>query len=270
MMINLRKIIILFAISFVFNNNVFGKDKLLSYQSVYDIKLGESKVNKALGKTYVTQASGELFIDWIDNCESWVSNQRMVTRFINSSSVGTVSEINYSLVESNDGKKLDFSLEVKENTNIVEQTFGKAEKKDELIVKFDFPVDRQSLKFENDVIFPHQFLEHVIKNFTGKEKIIMKKVYEGTIPDKYFQISVFFTGETSKESKKLLPKGVKNEFQKVRMAYYQDKTQTPILELTAHINDQGIGSFFKYDYPEYSLIMNLKKLSLVKLACTDM
>ena len=266
-MINLYKIIIFAIVLLVFHNNLYGKNKLLSYKSVYDIKLGKSKVNRALGKTYVAQANGELFIDWVDNCKSWISNQRMVTRFINSHGVGTVSEINYSIVEANSGQNLDFLLEIKENAELVERTFGRGKKKKELTVEFDVPSGRESLKFDDDVIFPHEFLEEIIKNFGGKEKIIVKKVYEGTIPEKFFQISVFFTGETSKGSKKLLPKGVENKFQKIRMAYFQDKTQEPILELTAHINEQGIGSFFKYDYPEYSLIMNLKKLSLTPLAC---
>ena len=37
----------------------------------------------------------------------------MMTRFINSHGVGTVSEINYSLNESDNGKKMDFVLEIK-------------------------------------------------------------------------------------------------------------------------------------------------------------
>ena len=48
-------------------------------------------------KTYVNDASGQLFIDWINNCQTLVSNQIMMTRFINSHGVGTVSEINYSI-----------------------------------------------------------------------------------------------------------------------------------------------------------------------------
>ena len=42
------------------------------------------------------------------------------------------------------------------------------------------------------------------------------------------------------------------------MAYYQDQTPTPILEMTQHINQQGIASYFRFDYPEYSLEMRLK------------
>jgi hypothetical protein len=44
--------------------------------------------------------------------------------------------------------------------------------------------------------------------------------------------------------KKKLDKGIKNKFRKVRMAYYQDKVQTPIFEQTLHLNNQGIASFF--------------------------
>ena len=38
----------------------------------------------------------------------------MMTRFINSFGVGTVSEINYSLNEKDDGSKMDYVLEIKE------------------------------------------------------------------------------------------------------------------------------------------------------------
>ena len=55
-------------------------------------------------------------MDCINNCDnSWVSNQRMMTRFINSHGVGTVNEINYSINEKMNGKNMDFLLEVKEN-----------------------------------------------------------------------------------------------------------------------------------------------------------
>ena len=82
--------------------------KLLSFQSEYNISLGSSNQPRMPGRTYVDKASGYLLIDWINNCqESWVTNQRMMTKFINSHGVGTVSEINYSLNEMNDGKKMN-------------------------------------------------------------------------------------------------------------------------------------------------------------------
>ena len=108
-------------------------EKLLSYQSEYEISLAESEQVRLPNKTYVNEASGQLFIDWINNCKnSWVSNQRMMTRFINSHGVGTVSEINYSLNEMSDGNKMEFVLEVKEDAEVVERHFGKAERKENL------------------------------------------------------------------------------------------------------------------------------------------
>ena len=86
-----------------------------------------------LKKTYIDKASGYLTIDWLDSCQnSWVSNQRMMTRFVNSYGVGTVSEINYSLNESMDGKAMDFVLEIKENAEVVDRFYGKAKKENKL------------------------------------------------------------------------------------------------------------------------------------------
>ena len=53
----------------------------------------------------------------------------MMTRFVNSYGVGTVSEINYSLNEMSDGNKMEFVLEVKEDAEVVERHYGKAERK---------------------------------------------------------------------------------------------------------------------------------------------
>ena len=101
------------------------KAQLLSYQSEYEISLGDSDIVRVPGKTYVDKASGNLFIDWINNCDSsWVSNQRMMTRFVNSYGVGTVNEINYSIIENVDGANMVFVLDVKENAELVERTFG--------------------------------------------------------------------------------------------------------------------------------------------------
>ena len=189
------------------------------------------------------KASGYLLIDWINNCEqSWVTTQRMMTRFVNSYGVGTVSEINYSLNEAKgDGNKMEFVLEVKEDAEVVERHYGKAERNESLNIKFE--QTDEEYNFSKDVIFPHKFLEDVLDNLESGKKLIVRNVYEGTIPDKYFNISVFFTDEVVSVDKKKLDRVLKNKFRKVRMAYYQDKVQTPIFEQTLHLNDQGIASF---------------------------
>ena len=55
----------------------------------------------------------------------------------------------------------------------------------------------------------------------------------------------------------------------IALIYYQDKVQTPIFEQTVHLNSQGIASFFRYDYPDYSLELNLKKVRLTPLDCKN-
>ena len=241
--------------------------KLLSYQSEYEISLAESEQVRLPNKTYVNDASGQLFIDWINNCKnSWVSNQRMMTRFINSYGVGTVSEINYSLNEKADGSDMDFVLEVKEDAELVERVYGEARINKNLIVKFP-QTDKEDLNFSNDVVFPHQFLEEIISNLYTNKRMITKKVYEGTIPNKFFNISVFLTDEIIKESDLKLPKEINNKFKKIRMSYYQDNEQTPVFEQTVNLNDQGVANFFRYDYADYSLILKLKKINLVNLDC---
>ncbi|MEE2694916.1 MAG: DUF1849 family protein [Pseudomonadota bacterium] len=247
---------------------VFAKPSLESFQSKYNISLAQSEYNRLPGKTYIENASGYLLVDWINNCNnSWITNQRMMTKFINSHGVGTVSEINYSLNEMSDGKKMDFVLEIKEDAEVVDRHYGKAVKNKNMKVKF---IDREKeLTFPNDVIFPHKFLEDIVKSLKSKHKIINRKVYEGTIPEKFFNISVFFTEKELSIENSLIPKGVINKFREIRMSYYQDNSQTPIFEQTVHLNEQGIASFFRYDYPEYSLILNLEEIKLTSLDCEN-
>ena len=127
--------------------------QLLSYQSEYEVELGNSEVVRVPGKTYVDKASGQLFIDWINNCNnSWVSNQRMMTRFINSHGVGTLSEINYSVNESIDGDKMDFVLEIKEDAELVDRTIGEAIKAKKVTVNFP-RTDKEKLMFPEDIIY---------------------------------------------------------------------------------------------------------------------
>ena len=96
---------------------------------------------------------------------------------------------------------------------------------------------------------------------------MVRNVYEGTIPDKYFRISVFFTDEIQTIKDNILPNNISNEFRKVRMAYYQDNEQTPIFEQTVLLNNQGVASSFQYDYPDYSFFLKLKKIKLVPSEC---
>mgnify|MGYP001304797921 CR=1 FL=1 len=123
------------------------------------------------------------------------------------------------------------------------------------------------LNFSDDVVFPHQFLEEIISNLYSNKRMITKKVYEGTIPDKFFNISVFLTDQIIRESDIKLPEKINNKFKKIRMSYYQDNQQTPVFEQTVNLNDQGIANFFRYDYADYSLILKLKKINLVNLNC---
>lgn len=244
----------------------FVKANLISYNSEYEIELGKSDEVRLPGKTYVDSASGQLFIDWINVCDnSWVSNQRMMTRFINSFGVGTVSEINYSINENSMSSEMDFVLEIKENSELQKRVIGNAKINENLIVKFP-ESEMPDINFSNDIIFPHKLLDEITKNIKKKKPgMIVLKVYEGTIPEKFFNISIFFTDEFSKE--KNMPNEITNNFRKIRMSYYQDNESTPIFEQTIKLNEQGLASYFKYDYPEYSLVLKLKKVKTVKLDC---
>ena len=258
----------IFLITFLTIFIIFSKSNanLMSFQSEYEVSNIKREEARIPGKTYVDKASGYLVIDWLNSCEnSWVSNQRMMTRFINSYGVGTVSEINYSLNEMNSGKKMDFVLEIKENAEVQERFYGMAKKDSDLEVKFKQRETKHN--FPKDVIFPRQFLDDIISNLNSKKKIIVRNVYEGTIPDKYFKISVFFTDEIQTVKNDILPESISNEFRKIKMAYYQDNEQVPIFEQTVLLNNQGIANSFQYDYPDYSLSLKLKKIKLVPTEC---
>jgi|TARA_B100000287_G_scaffold367210_1_gene362835 hypothetical protein len=270
MNLKINKILVSFFFSLflvLFFSSLNAQSNLLSYKSEYEISLGDSDLVRLPGKTYVDKASGYLLIDWINNCDnSWVSNQRMMTRFINSHGVGTVSEINYSINENIDGKDMDFLLEVKEDAELVNRVYGEANLKDKLVVKFP-KTDKKDINFPGEVVFPHKFLEEIISNLFSDKRMITKKVYEGTIPEKFFNISVFITDKIIKESDVKLSEKINNKFKQIRMSYYQDNDQTPIFEQTVNLNDQGLANYFKYDYTEYSLVLKLKKVSLVSLDC---
>ena len=257
-----------FLITFLVIFIIFSKSnaKLLSFQSEYEISNLQKEEARIPGKTYIDKASGYLLIDWLNSCQnSWVSNQRMMTRFINSHGVGTLNEINYSLNEMNSGDKMDFVLEIKENAEVQERFYGMAKKSSDLEVKFKQRETKYN--FPIDVIFPRQFLDDIVSNINSKKKIMVRNVYEGTIPNKYFKISVFFTDEIKTVKNNILPKNISNEFRKIKMAYYQDNEQTPIFQQTVLLNDQGIANSFQYDYPDYSLSLKLKKIKLVSTEC---
>ena len=115
---NKIKHILLVIIIFFLNNSLKSAEiDLLSYQSVYEITLDKNREMKnTFGQTTIKEANGELLLDWFNNCDSWSSNQRMYLSFLNSSGVGSVSDINYSLTEKNDSSEMNFALQVKENS----------------------------------------------------------------------------------------------------------------------------------------------------------
>ena len=104
--------IIFFLICLSFTHSLKALDnQLLSYQSIYEINLDtEREIKKTFGQPSISKANGELIIDWFFNCESWVSNQRMLVSFVNSAGVGTVSDISYSLEENTSNSKNEVSI----------------------------------------------------------------------------------------------------------------------------------------------------------------
>jgi hypothetical protein len=167
----------------------------MPFQSEYEISNVQKEEVRIPGKTYVDKATGYLVIDWLNSCEnSWVSNQRMMTRFVNSHGVGTVSEINYSLNELDNGEKMDFVLEIKENAEVQERFYGMAKKVSDLEIKFK---DRKiKHNFPSDVIFPRQFLDDIISNLNSKKRswleMFMKELFQINILKFQFSLQMKF------------------------------------------------------------------------------
>ena len=143
-----------FLITVITIFTIFSKSnaKLISFQSEYEISNIQKEEARIPGKTYVDKASGYLLIDWLNSCQnSWVSNQRMMTRFINSHGVGTLSEINYSLNEMNTGEKMDFVLEIKENAEVQERFYGMAKRI--VISRSNLNKEKQNIIFQKMLSF---------------------------------------------------------------------------------------------------------------------
>ena len=110
---------IFFLVLFSYNELFSKTNRLVSYQSIYEINLdNDREIKNTFGQPYVKSANGELLLDWFNDCNSWSSNQRMYISFVNSSGVGTVSDINYSLNEDHDSSRMNFALQVKQDNMI--------------------------------------------------------------------------------------------------------------------------------------------------------
>ena len=252
---------------FFYKPNLNGAN-LISYESIYEVTINDNYDNKKLGQTYITKANGELLLDWFNNCKSWVSNQRLYVNFINSSGVGTVSDIYYSLEEKNDSSEMQFYLQVKENNQLIKRVNGKAKKNEKISVEI-IDSEKKNLSFPASVLFPHEHLKLIISKIDNSKDstIVSKKVYEGSLPENFLEITTFISDKNEKIDSNIINSDIKNSFRNVRMAYFENKSEVPSLELTAKLNSQGIVSYFQYDYPTYSLMMNLKKVSIKKIDC---
>lgn len=252
---------------FLYKPNLNGAD-LISYESLYEVSINDNYNNKTLGQTFIAKANGELLLDWFNNCNSWVSNQRLYVNFINSSGVGTVSDIHYSLEEKNDSSEMQFFLQVKENNQLIKRVNGKAKKNEKITVEIN-DSEKKILSFPASVLFPHEHLKLIISKIdNSKDKsILSNKVYEGSLPENFLEITTFISDKNEKIDSNIINSDIKNSFRNVRMAYFENKSEVPSLELTAKVNNQGIVSYFQYDYPTYSLMMNLKKVSIKKIDC---
>ena len=245
-------------------------NKLISYQSVYEISLDKDRdIKNKFGKPYLKRAEGELFLDWFNTCDSWFSNQRMYIRFWDSNGVGNLTDVSYSLEEAHDHNNMKFMLQVKDNNETIENINGNAIKDKKKVYVDLITPEKKKINLSNDTMFPHEHLKYIISNLSnGKKKFFSQNVYEGSLPEKTLNISTFI-GDLSfkEESKNFSENGINNNFWDIRMAYYEGKSSTSSLELSAKINKQGVVSFFKYDYPEYTLLMKLKKIDVKKNLC---
>lgn len=226
-------------------------------RAVYDLQLNKDRDNAGIEK-----AKGRLVVELIENCAGFIFNQAFISRVTAGQGPDMVGDMQASVWESRDGKRLRFNLLNRMNGKIVEKEQGRAQLNDTGggNATWRLPKSRK-LTLPKGTLFPISHNREVLARALSGSQGFEIPLFDGSNQAGYYFASVFIgpllkVGTGDGLSPRDLPSW------RIRMAYYHyDSTLgVPEFEVGYTLYGDGVVDGLKLDYRDFGLTGRLVEL----------
>jgi hypothetical protein len=213
------------------------------------------------------EVRGGLVIEWQQECDGWVSRQRL--GFVGRTDAGaTIShDIRFSSWESTDGSHLRFAVRSFENDQLEHEFRGVAEVKDDSggIAEFTTP-RKETVTLPPGTVFPTEHIQQVLRAAEAGSRFVSHEVFDGYDFDALTQVtSVIGAPQPLQPGHGITAPEGSDSAWPLSMAYYNvaHDEEEPDFETTFLLDDNGILYDVGLDYGEFRLEAELEKLELL-------
>ncbi|MFP3945038.1 MAG: EipB family protein, partial [Alphaproteobacteria bacterium] len=155
----------------------------------------EMSMRRADPTTGIHGASGQMTMEWMDVCEGYTLNQRIMTELIFREGENMVTDLRVSTWESRNGKKFRFSYHNYVNGEPAEVSQGEAERNGDGSGQADYkwPQGKEA-QFPPGTVFPTAHGREVVRAARAGRRSFSRIVFDGA-PDGALYRAVAFIGD---------------------------------------------------------------------------
>ncbi|MBM3554884.1 MAG: DUF1849 family protein [Alphaproteobacteria bacterium] len=233
---------------------------LASHKAVYELRMASTRPGSGIGGY-----EGRMALEWVDTCLGYVTRQRLVSRLFNSEGGEVSTDLTINMWESPEGKEFRFKSKTLTDGDPSEEVDGKAETGGgaPAFARFTKP-EGQEVDLPEGVIFPTEHSKLLIKAARGGEDTVPAVVFDGSGPDKVFQIVAFVSRPLAPDRAER-PELRGHASWRFRMAYFPVRSadRSPEYEIGYRMYDNGIATDLEIDYGDFSVKGTLSSLEVL-------
>jgi hypothetical protein len=248
--------------------NASGKAGLTPHKALYDIKM----VARHSGAT-VLNISGQMFYEWEQDCEAWISNHKFNLYYEYADSPAMHITSDFSTYENFDGKNFEFTSRRERNGELYQEIRGNAELDDKGkgLAHYKSP-ESITYTLRKNTQFPMAHTISVLKAIKEGKKFYNATIFDGSDEDGPVEINTFIGEDINalaniKPSSNLDTTLLNLPAKSVRMAFFplKDNASESEYEMTITLLENGIISDMLVEYKEFSVSQKLIAVEAINL-----
>ena len=240
---------------------------LQSHRAVYELTLKRARPGSGIG-----DVSGRFVMEWLDACDGFVLNQRILTRILDSTGEESVHDYNSATWESLDGQRIRFSTRSEVDGEASEEVSGQGELSGQAGGTATFVKPKPAkLDLPAGTLFPTEHTLLLLRAAKEGKTTIDSVVFDGSgEKGLYRAFSVIAKAKGNGPPRAEAELTVGQAAWRFGLAYfpYGDNVGTPEFEVAFRMYANGISSELELDYQDFSLLGRLARVEpIAKPGC---
>lgn len=232
---------------------------LAPYRAAYILRLDGS----ASGAT-VVDAHGAMTAEWVETCDGWTVQQRIVLELINPNDDTLVTDTGFTSWESLDGLRYRFSLRTMRNEQLTEEYRGDAQMPGRGKIgeaRYTVPESR-TMELPAGTIFPMVHSAELVKAAEGGKQTLSYVVFDGATKEGMAEINAFIGARQKPDAKEKGDALTDRNSWPMRLAFFNAgaKTAEPQYELSIKMYDNGVAGDQIMDFGDFRVRAKLLRV----------